>query len=143
MRRPCRFLVLGVAGNGVLAVNNGQSTESRALQGPVSPQPVGTTTTAPSNTLAPSIAPTERHPCQIYRSPLVACWEPMGIFGRTCDTCVATYLPARASSCDELSTIMCAAIENCPCGFCGEVIRSYLDCAFTSLVQCRLKCSTV
>lgn len=79
--------------------------------------------------------------CLSQRGDLVRCFEGIGSFYEYCDRCVATALPARADSCRDLNSVMCAAIDGCPCGLCANEVEHFLNCAFQVLVRCSLNCT--
>jgi hypothetical protein len=59
----------------------------------------------------------------------------------TCQTCISDALLAVVSTCTDLQTNICNALQSCPCGGCASVIESYLDCAYQELVGCTISCS--
>lgn len=55
-----------------------------------------------------------------------------------CNSCIQSKLPDLVRSCADLEGFVCRALDECPCGSCGESFLNYVDCH----LGCQLSCDT-
>ncbi|GKY97739.1 hypothetical protein MPSEU_000732100 [Mayamaea pseudoterrestris] len=57
-----------------------------------------------------------------------------------CDSCLVNTLPTVTTTCAELNTVVCLAVELCPCADCKDSIATYLNIGFQRAQNCIIDC---
>ncbi|GKY98213.1 hypothetical protein MPSEU_000779000 [Mayamaea pseudoterrestris] len=102
--------------------------------------PVATSVAPANNMLLPSsIQPAGEATCKGAQRDLIQCFQTL-VDSASCDACVAKAIPKSAPRCDELETLVCEAITDCPCGECSSDVEHFIACTFEPAVGCSFSC---